>query len=65
MANALVRVRAGIGHAENADVSEPKTFDILTTAELNAKLQHSYAQSLAAEGRPFEAVFDEIEESLT
>ena len=42
--------------------AEPKTLDVLTDAELNAKLQHSYAQSLAGEGRPFEEVFDELEE---
>ena len=33
-------------------------------AELNAKLQHSYEQSLAGEGRPFEEVFDDLERSL-
>ena len=36
----------------------------MTDAELNAKLQHSYAQSLAGEGRPFEEVFDELEGGL-
>ena len=44
--------------------AEPKTLDVLTDAELNAKLQHSYAQSLAGEGRPFEEVFDELEGGL-
>ena len=44
--------------------SEPRTLDAMTDAELNAKLQHSYAQSLAGEGRPFEEVFDELERSL-
>ena len=43
---------------------EPRTLDAMTDAELNAKLQHSYDQSLAGEGRPFEEVFDELERSL-
>ena len=42
----------------------PRTLDAMTGAELNAKLQHSYEQSLAGEGRPFEAVFDELERGL-
>ena len=44
--------------------AEPKTLDAMTDAELNAKLQHSYAQSLAGEGRPFEEVFDDLERGL-
>ena len=43
---------------------EPRTLDAMTDSELNAKLQHSYEQSLAGEGRPFEAVFDELERGL-
>ncbi len=43
---------------------EPQTFDSLSPAELNAKLQHSYEQSLAGEGRPYAEVFDELERSL-
>lgn len=43
---------------------EPKTLDVMSEAELNAKLQHSYEQSLAGEGRPFNEVFDELERSL-
>ena len=42
----------------------PQTLDGMTKAELDAKLQHSYEQSLKGEGRPFEAVFDELEGSL-
>ena len=45
--------------------AEPRTLDAMTDAELDAKLQHSYGQSLAGEGRPFEAVFDELEKGLT
>ena len=44
--------------------AEPKTLDSMTKAELDAKLQHSYDQSLKGEGRPFEAVFDELERGL-
>lgn len=39
--------------------AEPKTIDVLTDAELEAKLQHSYDQSIAGEGRPLAAVFDD------
>lgn len=44
---------------------EPKTMDIISDAELNAKLRHSYEQSLAGEGRPFNEVFDELERNLS
>jgi hypothetical protein len=37
--------------------AEPETLDEMT----DAKLRHSYEQSLAGEGRPFEEVFDEPE----
>ena len=43
---------------------EPKTLDQLSKADLNAKLSHSYDQSLCKEGRPFNEVFDEVERSL-
>ena len=43
---------------------EPKTLDMMSDAELNAKLQHSYEQSLAGEGRPFDQIFDELERGL-
>ena len=43
---------------------EPKALDNMTKAEFDAKLQHSYDQSLNGEGRPFEAVFDELERGL-
>lgn len=43
---------------------EPKTMDTMPDGELNAKLQHSYAQSLAGEGRPINDVFDELERGL-
>ena len=44
--------------------AEPRTMDTLTAAELDAKLQHSYDQSLAGQGRPMGDVFDELERSL-
>ena len=37
------------------------TLDSLTTEELEAKLSHSYEQSLNGEGRPYTEVFDELE----
>ncbi|MBR2188425.1 MAG: AraC family ligand binding domain-containing protein [Eubacterium sp.] len=43
----------------------PKTLDVMTRSELDQKLQHSYEQSLAGEGRPFADVFDDLERSLT
>lgn len=42
----------------------PKTMDTLTPAEFDRKLQHSYEQSLAGEGRPFNDVFDDLERNL-
>ena len=42
----------------------PKTLDSMSRAELDARLQHSYDQSLAREGRPLDEVFDELERSL-
>ena len=41
--------------------AEPLTLDAMTAEELDAKLRHSYTQSLAGEGRPFEEVFDDLE----
>ncbi len=43
----------------------PKTLDTMTKADLNMRLQHSYEQSLAGEGRPMREVFDELERSLS
>lgn len=42
----------------------PQAADEFTDAELNAKLQHSYEQSLVGEGRPMNEVFDDLERSL-
>lgn len=43
---------------------EPQTIDTMSDAELNAKLQHSYAQSLVGEGKSYTEVFDELERGL-
>ena len=43
----------------------PKTLDSMTREEFDAKLQHSYEQSLAGQGRPYEEVFDELERRLS
>lgn len=43
---------------------KPHTMDSMSDAELNTKLNHSYEQSLAGEGTPFNEVFDELEMGL-
>ena len=43
----------------------PKTLEDMSAEELNAKLQHSYDQSLSGEGRSFEDVFYDLEKSLS
>ena len=45
--------------------SEPRTMDVMADAELDPKLQRSYKQSLAREGRSKHDVFDDLERSLT
>ena len=44
--------------------NEPKTLEDYSESELNAKIQHSYKQSLEGKGRPFEEVFDDLESRL-
>ncbi len=44
--------------------AEPKTLDAMTEGEFSEKLRHSYQQSLAGEGLPYEEVFDELERGL-
>ena len=44
--------------------SEPRTIDTMPDAELDAKLQHSYAQAIAVEGKPMSDMFDNLERSL-
>lgn len=45
-------------------LQEPKTMDVLSDAELDAKLQRSYAQAAAGEGRPMADVFEDLEKDL-
>ena len=42
--------------------SEPRTIDAMSDAD--AKLQHSYTQSLVGEGRSMNEVFDDLERGL-
>ena len=44
--------------------SELRTLDDMSVDEIDAKLQHSYDQALAGEGRPFGTVFNELERTL-
>ena len=44
--------------------SEPGTMDVMSNTEFDAKLEHSYAQSVAGEGRPLDDVFDDLESKL-
>ena len=44
--------------------SEPRTIDTMSDAELDAKLQQSYVQSIAGEGRSMNEVFDDLERGL-
>ena len=39
----------------------PKSLEEMTKAELDAKLQHSYEQALARQGKPMDEVFERIE----
>lgn len=44
--------------------SAPRTIDVMSDTELDAKLQQSYAKSIAGEGRPMNEVFDDLERGL-
>ena len=44
---------------------EPETMDTIAPEVLNAKLHHSYLQSLKGEGRPIDDVLKEMEEKYT
>lgn len=41
-----------------------KPLSEMSIDELNEKLEHSYAQSLAGQGRPYNEVFDDLERSF-
>jgi len=40
--------------------TQPKSLEEMSKSELDAKLQHSYDQALARQGRPMNEVFDAI-----
>lgn len=44
--------------------AEPVTIDSMSDAELDTKLQHSYRQSIAKQGRAMDDVFDDLERGL-
>ena len=41
--------------------SRPPTLEGMTKEQLDAKLQHSYDQAIARQGRPMEDVFADLE----
>ena len=43
---------------------EPMTADTVTDAALQSKLERSYQQTLAGEGKPYHEAFDELERGL-
>ena len=43
---------------------EPATLDNMSEEEFNAKLRHSYEQSLHGESKPYAQVFDALEKEL-
>lgn len=47
-----------------APANAPIALDEMTDGMLNARLQHSYEQALAGEGRPMNDVFDDLERNL-
>lgn len=64
--NSLYRqiiIKKGIPFNMNlaSDSKEPKSLDTMTVSELNAMLEHSYAQVRAGEGRPARDVFRDLE----
>ena len=49
---------------ESTCVEKSHSIDEMADAELDTKLQHSYAQSLIGKGRSMNEVFDDLERSL-
>lgn len=42
----------------------PRALDDMSAEEFDAMLSHSFAQSVAGEGMPYETAFDELEKGL-
>ncbi len=40
---------------------QPKSLEEMSKSELDAKIEHSYNQALARQGKPMNEVFEEIE----
>ena len=65
MATAQLQHHMDEFHPNSKPVCVPRTDDMMSKEERYVKLEHSYAQSLAAAGRSYGEVFDEIERGLT
>ena len=65
MATAQLQHHTDEFHTNSKPVCVPRTDDRMSKEERYVKLEHSYAQSLAAAGRSYGEVFDEIERGLT
>ena len=65
MATAQLQHHADEFHTNSKPACVPRTDDMMSKEERSVKLEHSYAQSLAAAGRSYGEVFDEIERGLT
>ena len=65
MATAQLQHHMDEFHTNSKPVCVPRTDDLMSKEERYVKLEHSYAQSLAAAGRSYGEVFDEIERGLT
>ena len=65
MATAQLQHHMDEFHTNSKPVCVPRTDDMMSKEERYVKLEHSYAQSLAAAGRSYGEVFDEIERGLT
>lgn len=65
MATAQLQHHADEFHTNSKPAYVPRTDDMMSKEERYVKLKRSYAQSLAAAGRSYGEVFDEIERGLT
>ena len=62
MKDAIVSAWVDSGAKTGEIPRQPQTLDVMTDAELNAKLEHSYEQAAAGKGLPFREIFDELEQ---